>query len=86
MATDQCKHCELRGKYNECLSLECSKHVNWVNKMHVKRIEDLETALQDARLFAVWVECLGRTDCEIYKHELKSRADLSLERIDLVLP
>jgi hypothetical protein len=50
-----------------------------------KRIIKLETALEDAKLFANWVECLGRTGCEIYKHELKASADLSIERIDNAL-
>ena len=45
-------------------------------------ILSLEQALYDARLFAEWVECIGRTNCEIYKHELKARADLSLDRIE----
>ena len=47
--------------------------------------ERLRLALEDAKLFAKWVECLGRTDCEIYKHELKSAADLAIERIDAAL-
>ena len=50
------------------------------------RIKELETALEDARLFANLVECWGRTDCEIYKPELKASADLALERIESVLP
>jgi len=49
------------------------------------RIQELESSLRDAKLFANWVECLGRTDCEIYKHELKASADLSIERINKVL-
>jgi hypothetical protein len=49
------------------------------------RIHELELSLQDAKLFANWVECLGRTDCEIYKHELKASADLAIERINKVL-
>ena len=43
---------------------------------------DLIWGLKDAKLFAVWVECLGRTDCEIYKHELEANANQSIERID----
>ena len=45
------------------------------------RVAELEWGLMDAFLFSNWVECLGRTDCEIYKHELKASADLSIERI-----
>jgi len=52
---------------------------------YAERAEALETALEDAKLFSTWVECLGRTDCEIYKHELKGSADLSLDRIDKAL-
>ena len=48
-------------------------------------VEKLRWALKDARGFAEWVECLGRTDCEIYKHELKASADLALERIEKAL-
>jgi len=46
------------------------------------RIAELENALEDAKIFANYIECLGRTNCEIYKHELKSSAYLSLSRID----
>jgi hypothetical protein len=42
-------------------------------------------ALEDARLFAVLVESWSRPDCETYKHELKSNAELSMERIDKAL-
>ena len=49
------------------------------------RIETLEWALKDAKGFSEWVEILGRTDCEIYKHELKGNADRSIERIDKAL-
>ena len=51
----------------------------------MKRIDVLEEALHNARLFANVVECWGRTDCEIYKHELKDSADLALDRINNVL-
>ena len=43
---------------------------------------ELKFGLEDAKLFANWVECLGRTDCEIYKHELKGSADQTIDRID----
>ena len=46
---------------------------------------ELIWGLKDAKLFAVWVECLGRTDCEIYKHELKASADLAINRINKFL-
>ena len=46
---------------------------------------DLLEALENAKLFAEWVECVGRTDCEIYKHELKASADQSIERINAAL-
>ncbi len=49
------------------------------------RIEELELALKDAKIFSELVEIWGRTDCEIYKHELKSSADLSLDRINRAL-
>ena len=42
-------------------------------------------ALENAKLFAEWVECLGRTDCEVYKDTLKNRADLAISRIDKAL-
>jgi hypothetical protein len=50
-----------------------------------ERAEALEMALEDTKLFANWVECLGRTDCEIYKHELKGSADLAIYRINRAL-
>jgi len=49
------------------------------------RIEALQYALEEAKSFATWVEVLGRTDCEVYKHELKGSADKSIERIDKAL-
>lgn len=47
----------------------------------LKEIEQLKTGLYYAKKFAELVECWGRTDCELYKHELKASADLQLERI-----
>lgn len=46
---------------------------------------DLCEALKEAKQFAIWVECLGRTDCEIYKHELRASGLLAIERIDKAL-
>lgn len=51
----------------------------------IKRIKELENALGEAHNFALLVESWGRTNCEIYKHELKASADLSLERIEKVI-
>ena len=65
----------------------CGQITNYAgDAWHQKRIAELETALEDARLFANLVECWGRTDCEIYKHELKASADRALERIESVWP
>jgi len=50
-----------------------------------KKLVELTNALEEAKAFAIWVEVLGRTDCEIYKHELKASADISIERISKVL-
>lgn len=50
-----------------------------------EKIKELQYALEEAKSFAAWVECLGRTDCEIYKHELKGSADRSIERIEKAL-
>lgn len=49
------------------------------------RIKELEFALEESLLFSNWVECLGRTDCEVYKHELKGSADMSISRIEKAL-
>ncbi len=43
--------------------------------------ERLKTGMYYAKKFAELVECWGRTECELYKHELKASADLQLERI-----
>jgi hypothetical protein len=48
---------------------------------YAERAAKLEIALDNAMRFALWVECIGRTDCEVYKHELKGNADLAIERI-----
>jgi hypothetical protein len=50
--------------------------------MLFKENQKLREALEDARLFAVLIESYSRQGCEIYKHELKSNADLAIERID----
>ena len=44
--------------------------------------KETEKLIFELKAFAEWVETLGSTDCEIYKHELKANADLALERID----
>ena len=49
------------------------------------RKTELIDALENAKLFAEWVECLGRTDCEVYKDRLQNRADLAISRIDKAL-
>lgn len=51
----------------------------------LSKIDALVLALEDARLFAVLVESWSQPDCEIYKHELKSNAELSMERTDKAL-
>ena len=48
-------------------------------------IKLLRDALEDAKLFAVLIESYSRDNCEIYRHELKSGADLSLKRISEAL-
>lgn len=49
------------------------------------RIQKMEIALKEALGFSEWVEILGRTECEIYKHELKGCADRSINRINKAL-
>ncbi len=56
---------------------DCGKYLEG----YAQRAKQLETALEDAMLFAAWVECIGRPGCEVYKHELKANADLAIERI-----
>lgn len=52
----------------------------------VTRQRDIAVAaLEEQKRFSLLVECWGRTNCEIYKHELKASADLSLSRIDAAL-
>ena len=49
------------------------------------RVQELESSLQDAKMFVEWVECLVRTEAEIYRGKLRARAALALERIEKVL-
>ena len=49
------------------------------------RAKRLEIALQDALLFAEWVECIGKPDVEVYKHELRASAELAIDRINSAL-
>lgn len=50
-------------------------------KGYAERVERLEVALQDALLFAKWVECIGKPNVEVHKHELLSSAGLAIDRI-----
>lgn len=82
---DQCTHCTVRGDIATCTTTTCGYHEMWLVGELNSRIKRLENALEDARLFAVFVESLGRSEREIYKQELKSSADSSLTRIDMAL-
>ena len=48
-------------------------------------VEKLHALIETTKRFAEWVECVGRTDCEVYKHELRGNADLALKRIETTL-
>ena len=50
-----------------------------------ERVIELEYLIADLKVFVEWIEILGRTECEIYKHELKGNADLALSRIEKVV-
>ena len=50
-----------------------------------EQLKAIKYALLDAKVFAEYIEILGRTDCEIYKHELHGSASLELKRLDKVL-
>lgn len=67
--SEDLKRCDESGDFGKAL------------EGYAKRAEKLEIALDNAMRFALWVECIGRTDCEVYKHELKGNADLAIERI-----
>ena len=60
---------------------------NWDEEMVwlAIRYKKLLLELERAKGFAEWVETLGRTDCEVYKHELLGNANLSIERIEKFL-
>lgn len=68
--------------------LEDANRIEELEQSHIEqaqRIKELEGVLTQAKGFAEWVEILGRTDCEIYKHELKSDADIYLQLIESAL-
>ena len=46
--SDQCKHCQVRGDYNKCMSTECFHHENWINKKRIERIKKLKEAVRAA--------------------------------------
>jgi len=48
--TDQCKHCDLRGDINKCLSTECLQHENWYAIEQQKEIDNLRNALSGAEI------------------------------------
>ena len=45
--TDQCKHCDARGDFDRCTSLECGHHENWISRQHRERYAKLKAAAQD---------------------------------------
>jgi len=71
--SDQLKHDNVSGDFGKAL------------EGYAERAEALEYALENTKLFAIWVESLGSPDCEIYKHELKISADFTIERIEKAL-
>ena len=52
---------------------------------YAERAKKLEVALDGALIFAEWVECIGKTGVEIYKHELRASAQLAIDRINTAL-
>lgn len=51
--SDQCKNCQVKGDYNECIATECSHHENWINKEQIKRITKLENIAKTAQALCV---------------------------------
>lgn len=47
--------------------------------------KDLQDALEEAKVFAEWVELLSKPDVEVYKSEMSHCASLSISRIEKAL-
>jgi hypothetical protein len=45
--SDQCKFCDIRGNYEKCIKTECFHHENWINKIRIKKIKELEKKYQE---------------------------------------
>jgi hypothetical protein len=44
--SDQCKHCIVRGDYDECLKTPCCRHESWIDTVRIERIKNLEAWLE----------------------------------------
>ena len=69
--SDQCKNCTLRGDYEACIKTECFHHENWINVERIKRINNLERQLAEAR--EIIEECLSRTSDGNFKDCIRRR-------------
>ncbi len=71
--SEDLKQCDASGDFGKAL------------EGYAERAKRLEVALQDALHFAEWVECIGKPDVEVYKHELRASAELAIDRINSAL-
>jgi hypothetical protein len=49
------------------------------------QLDAIKYALLDSKCFSELIEIMGRTDCEVYKSELHSSANLNISRLEKVL-
>ena len=47
MATDQCKHCMIRGDLQTCRNAECFQHENWYALEMIKENEHLRSIIRN---------------------------------------
>ena len=71
--SEDLKQCDASGDFGKALA------------GYAERAKKLEDALESAILFAEWVECIGKPDIEVYKHELRSGAEKAIDRINAAL-
>lgn len=46
--SDQCRHCQAVGKWEECQATACFQHENWYAEQFRTRITELEVRLKEA--------------------------------------
>ena len=62
--SDQCKHCGYRGNYELCNKTPCFHHENWIDKVRIGKIKNLEKIIENLNN-KLCNKCLGSAGADI---------------------